>query len=134
MQPLEAHMMTSYHLHRQHVLDLITQISVGTSGDALKPFTQAVFASVEALAPTPRPFHNPPTHYVSLVNDLRDVYLAFNADGVMAVREYLEEKYGIITKAGIVWKLPWHNIYEELPSITVNPVVIDCTFHRLTAR
>lgn len=137
--------MTNLEQHKTLVMDLITQIACGADHHELKPFTQALFASLEKLT-APRLFLNPPTHFVSLSKDLLGVYLAFNAESEEAVRQYLENDYLYTgnnnhgTPAN-VWKLPWAFIYTKIPTDSagnnfqgVAPTIIDRTFYLLIER
>lgn len=119
--------MTNLEQHKTLVMDLITQIACGTDHHELKPFTQAVFASMEKLS-QPQKFSMQPTHFVSLSKDLLHVYLAFRAESEEAVRKHLERTY----RPNGIWTLPWAFIYPSVPSVDETAIVIDRTFELLT--
>jgi hypothetical protein len=139
--------MNKLDLHRQSVIDLITQIVCGTPAEDLKPFTQAVYSSMDDLFKAQQ-FRHSPTHYVSLSRDLMGVYIAYRAESEGALRSYLEAEYlytgnDNFGKPANVWKLPWASIYTEIPEVYRKvselgfslPIhVIDKTFSLITER
>jgi len=65
--------------------------------------------------------NNLTTFYVSLVNDMRGVYLAFEADSEFAVRAHLARQYRAPNGE---WKLPWCSVYTQIPDCEVDPEII----------
>lgn len=53
------------------------------------------------------------TYYVSLVKDLIGVYLIFEAESELAVRQYLIKEYW----KNNTWGLPWCAVYEVIPEV-----------------
>jgi hypothetical protein len=51
------------------------------------------------------------TFYVSMAADLLGVYIAFQAESITAVHQYLAKQY---LRNGI-WKIPWCAVYREKP-------------------
>ncbi len=59
--------------------------------------------------------------YVSLVKDLLDYYLEFEAESELAVRQYLMKEYWRDEQ----WTLPWCGVYPQVPDVIgTNPRVI----------
>lgn len=51
--------------------------------------------------------------YVSLVRDLLDYYIEFDAQSELAVRQYLMTEYFDNGN----WKLPWCSVYKKIPDV-----------------
>jgi hypothetical protein len=52
------------------------------------------------------------SYFVSLTGDLLGVYIEYQAESQLAVRQYLEKTY----LRDHTWKLPWCAVYERIPN------------------